>query len=182
MKRQNFIMMTILLVGLMSLKFDIFAASNQQEILKLKEQLSQEKDVITKIDLETQIEIKKLEDLVQDKTNSFKQYNSDMPIQQAVAESFKIKQDVIFLVDELEKLLNKNNHQIISFYNEQKKLSHNSIKKTQWETEEEYNDRVKRNKEILEENRKRDLFINEDVILQMMVKFTDPFMDMLRYF
>ena len=182
MKRLNFIIIIMLFGSLICLEKDIFAGSNKQEILKLKEQLSQEKDVITKIDLETQIEIKNLEDLVQEKTKSFNQYNNDMPIQQAISESLKIKQDVIFFVDELEKLLNKNNHQIMSFYNEQNKMSHNSIKKTQWETEEEYNVRVKRNKEILEENKKRDLFINEDVILQMMVKFTDPFMDMLRYF
>ena len=182
MKRLNFVMILMLLVSLICLEKDIFAGSNQQEILKLKEQLLQEKDVITKIDLETQIEIKTLEEVVQEKTKNFDNYNNNVSIQKVIADAPKIKQDVVFLVDELEKLLNKNNHKIISFYNEQINLSYNSIKKTQWETEEEYNERVKRNKEILEENRKRDLFINEDEILQTIVKFTDPFMDMLRYF
>ncbi|GEM_PF-4206681 len=182
MKKINFIMVAALLFGLISFEQDLFAGINKQEILKLEEQLSQERDVITKIDLETQIEIKKLEEVVLEKTKNFDNYNSNVSIQKVMSDAPKIKQDVIFLVDELEKLLNKNKHRIMSFYNEQIKMSYNSIKKTQWETEDEYNKRVQRNKEILEENRKRDLFINEDEILQTIVKFTDPFMDILKYF
>ena len=95
----------------------------KQELMELKIQIEQEKDVIKKIDLETQIEIKTLEEKAQQMIDAWPD-DKDILIQQAIQESLKVKQETIELADEFEKILEKNKKRIISFYDEQIKLAH----------------------------------------------------------
>ena len=153
----------------------------KQELMELKIQIEQEKDVIKKIDLETQIEIKTLEEKAQQMIDAWPD-DKDILIQQAIQESLKVKQETIELADEFEKILEKNKKRIISFYDEQIKLAHNSMKKTQWETADEYKERIEKKKQSLEENKKRDLSENENEILYSMIYVTAPFTEKLKYF
>ena len=109
--------------------------------IELKIQIEQEKDVIKKINLENQIEIKTLEIKAQQIIDAWYD-KEDITIQQAIQEAAKVKQEIIELTDEFEKILEKNRKQIVSFYDEQIKLSNNAIKKSQWETQEEYDEKI----------------------------------------
>ena len=100
----------------------------KQELIELKIQIEQEKDVIKKINLENQIEIKTLEIKAQQIIDAWYD-KEDITIQQAIQEAAKVKQEIIELTDEFEKILEKNRKQIVSFYDEQIKLSNNAIKK-----------------------------------------------------
>lgn len=153
----------------------------KQELIELKIQIEQEKDVIKKINLENQIEIKTLEIKAQQIIDAWYD-KEDITIQQAIQEAAKVKQEIIELTDEFEKILEKNRKQIVSFYDEQIKLSNNAIKKSQWETQEEYDDRIERKKRDLEEYKKKDLFENENEILYSMIYVTNPFIEKLNYF
>ncbi len=153
----------------------------KQELMELKIQIEQEKDVIKKIGLENQIEIKCLEEKAQEMINDWND-DKDIVIQQAIQESIKVRQETIELTDEFERILEKNKKQIVSFYDEQIKLSHNAIKKSQWETAEEYKERIEKKKQSLEEEKKRDLFENENEILYSLIYVTEPFTEKLKYF
>ncbi len=153
----------------------------KQELMELKIQIEQEKDAIKKINLENQIEIKTLEVKAQQMIDSW-DADKDITIQQAIQEAAKVKQEITELTDEFEKILEKNKKQTASFYDEQIKLVHNAIKKSQWETQEEYDERIERKKKDLEEYKKKDLFENENEILYSMIYVTNPFTEKLNYF
>ena len=164
-----------------------FAQQNQkqsqtkQELMELKIQIEQEKDVIKKINLENQIEIKTLEVKAQQMIDEWDD-GKDITIQQALQAAVKVKQEITGLTDEFETILEKNKKQIISFYDEQIKLTNKSIKRSQWETQEEYNERIERKKKDLEEDKEKDLFENENEILYSMIYVTKPFTEKLNYF
>ena len=153
----------------------------KQELMELKIQIEQEKDVIKKINLENEIDIKILEEKAQLMMDAWDN-DENITVQQAIQEAIKVKQEIIELTDEFEKILEKNKKQVVSFYDEQIKMSHNSIKKSQWETQEEYDERIERKKKDLEEYKKRDLFENENEILYSMIYVTNPFTEKLNYF
>ena len=176
-----FAIMTILFSGICFAQQTQKQRQIKQELMELNIQIEQEKDVIKKIDLETQIETKRLEEKAQLMIDEW-DGNEDITIQQAIQEAVKVKQEITELTDEFEKILEKNKKRIISFYDEQIKLSYNSIKRSQWETADEYKERIERKKESLEDNKKRDLSENENEILYSMIYVTAPFTEKLKYF
>ena len=96
-------------------------------------------------------------------------------------EAVKIIQEETELTDKFEDLLNKNKERIIESYIKQTKISCN-IKKGEYESLQEYDERINKIKTDLEEEKQKDLFEDENNSLQSMIMTTEPFTNILKYF
>ncbi len=178
---KKILLLTMILFVSYGLCFAVVNNALEREIVDLKIQIEQESNVIKKIGLERQIEIKYLEKKAHDKISTFNK-NKKISVQQAIYEAESVRRDAEELVDSFEILLNKNKNKIISFYNEQIKQTDSRIKRLQGESQEQYEKRVTARKNRLEQGKTKNLFDEENEILSAMITVTEPFVERLKYF
>ncbi|MCR4662659.1 MAG: hypothetical protein K5622_02075 [Endomicrobiaceae bacterium] len=157
----------------------------EQEILKLKEQIVQEKDNVKKAELENQAKIKELELKAKENQEKWNNNTNKISIQQAIQEATKVKQETAEIINKFETLIKENKEKITKSYDEQIQLSCNINPRDQWETEEEYNTRLEKNKQIVEKlkrEKEETLFEDERKIIESMITTLTPFIEKLEYF
>ena len=155
------------------------------EILKLKQKIAQEKDNIKKAELENQAKIKELELKAKENQKSWKTNTGKPSIQQAIQEATKLKQETAEIINRFETLLKENEEKTLKSYNEQIQFSCNNKEKDKWETEEEYNARLQKNKQItekLEREKEETVFKNKIKTIKSMLTTLKPFIKKLQYF
>jgi len=157
----------------------------EQEILNLRKQIAQEKDNIKKTELENQAKIKELELKAKENQQSWSSNKNKISIQQAIKESKKVKQETDEIINNFETLLKENKETIIKSYDEQMQLSCNTKERDQWETEEEYNVRLNKNKQVkekLEQEKQESLYEDEIKTIKSMITTLTPFIEKLKCF
>lgn len=160
-------------------------AKREQETLNLKQQVAQKKDNIKKTELENQTKIKELEKKAKENQSNWNSNTDKMSIQQAIEEATNVKQETVDIMNNFENLLKENNEQIIKNYVEQVQLSYDTSKRGQWEKEEEYNARLRKNEQIkekLEQEKEFNILNERNRILKSMITTLNPFINKLIYF
>ena len=159
-------------------------AKREQELLELKQQIAQEKNNIKKAELENQAKIRELE--AQAKENERNWENTDKEyIQESLEQAKKVKQETINILNQFENLIKNNKELLIKSYKEQQKLSVDNSKKDEWESEEEYNERLERNRImgiLLKYEQSQAIFEDEIKSLKSMVLTIAPFIMKLNSF
>ncbi|MBQ3835480.1 MAG: hypothetical protein II816_08230 [Elusimicrobia bacterium] len=123
-------------------------AEREKEILKLKEQIAKEQNNIKKAELENQARIKELENKAKNELKNYTAKTKSMTFQQAVEETRDLRNKVTEITDNFETLIRNNRDNLIKSYDEQIKLSVDTAPRGEWETAQDYNKRLEKNKEI----------------------------------
>lgn len=157
----------------------------EQEILKLEEEIAQEKDNIKKAELENQAKIKELELKANKNQQNWNINSNKISIQQAIQEATKIKKETTEIINKFEILLKENKENIIKSYDKQLLLSLDNSKKGEWETKEEYNERLEKSRQArqkLEQEKEYDILIDKEKILESMITAITPYIQKLIFF
>ena len=136
-------------------------AEREKEILELKNKIAQEQNNIKKAELENQARIKELENKAKNELKNYNAKTNSMTVQKAIEETKNLRKKISEIITNFETLIKTNRDNLIKSYDEQIKLAVNDSSKGMWETQQQYNERIKNGKTLkqnLEEEKADNIF------------------------
>lgn len=159
--------------------------AREAEINALKQKIAQEKESVKKADLENQLQIREMESRAQKNLASFRGATYSMSIQEALQQAENVRMETAELLKKFDNLRLQQQQLIENSYQEQIDLSTNVSPKDDWETEQSYQDRSNKNKEIVQrliKEKKSALSKTEENLLKSEIDTLRPLISKLKEF